>query len=288
MPRAGEHVAVEVSLGHRRAAMGALGVEGDDHAAVTEDDDRCAVDHRAPRVVGDLRDRHHRRPLGWRVPERGVVDAEPGAPQQVTAQVAAHRRCGRAHESERDAAPVAAALALHPRRAVAEQRGRVRRRVHEADAPVRTHLVRPVGRAGGHGRQRREHAPRDQAGGRPARVPSAEQIESERRRPEADREVGEHRVNRVAQPRPAEHVLDGPGADDPGDAFADRARHAVEGRLLAQLLDQAGQRGAGCSEFPVVHRRCAYPVVGTGETWSAPLSVARARAGRRRGAAGTG
>jgi len=74
-------------------------------------------------------------------------------------------------------------------------------------------------------------------------VAAAEQVEERRTRPRTDREVGQQRVQRVAERDAAEEILDRPGPEQPADLLGDRFGGAVEGRELADPVGELTEAG---------------------------------------------
>ena len=173
-----------------------------------------------------------------RLLERRLVDADALRVAQVPAEVAGGAEQAGARQREQLALPPGAALAGGERGA--EQRGRadVERGMDQPDAAdglvadLGVGPLRHAGRGGGRGEQQPQ--PDQPVGGRLAALP-AHPVEQHRAGVRADRQIGEQRVQRVAEPDAAERVLHRPGADGVADDLADHLRGFVE-RLESREL----------------------------------------------------
>jgi hypothetical protein len=172
------------------------------------------------------------------------------------AEVAAEAERRRARDRQCDAAPAVAAPAGEQRRDLQRRRGPVRRRVDGADAPhaVGDRLgVGPVERAGRRGRAVGGEADPDEPLGRGA-VVAAEDVEQERARPGADHDVGQERVQAVAEPRAGERVAHRSrperAADPLGGGLRDRIDGADAADALGQLMESGGAVGHGRPATP--------------------------------------
>src|SRR5579885_1393599 len=160
--------------------------------------------------------------------ERGPVDDYAESVDQLTAQP---RAAGHGHppeRRERDADAAVAAPSGHQRTHVRREREAVDHGVGQADLPGLTDEVRPVGGPGHGGRKRAGDAEPDR---RVGRALEPEQVEEERARPGADRDVGEHRVERVTQPGAVQERLEAPRR------LAAGREHGVD-----RVLERLGQR----------------------------------------------
>jgi hypothetical protein len=171
----------------------------------------------------------------------------------VAAEVPADAQRAGARESQRHPGAAAAGRACGERRGVQAERRHVRERVHGADAPhavARRLGVGPVREAGDSGRRRGEDADGDEAIGAPAPGATADEVEDRRRRPGADGHVSEQWMQTVAEPRPAERVLDGSARDRRAHELADGLGRRVEDAELAEALGEGvqGRTGGGAHE----------------------------------------
>ena len=203
--RADDAAVLDLALVERPAAVRAAVGERVHLALPARDDDPDAVHLGVARLaLGQVGLAQHGRPLVRALLEHRLVDADALRVGEVPAEVAAQARA-----RSRPRAPNSLPDAREPRlRATSEAPKSASAAtfdggVHEPDAAhgVAGRLaVGPVAPAGERGGQRRDDAELDQAvRGGAGRLP-AQPVEQDRARPGADRQVGEERMQRVAEP----------------------------------------------------------------------------------------
>jgi hypothetical protein len=129
-------------------------------------------------------------------------------------------------------------LAHRPRRREERRRGDVEQAVQETGAPRFPLRLAPVGEPGDRGAKRagQPDAHRERRGATPALVAVRRAIERQRRRPCAERKIGEHRMQRMAEPDAVRRVL---------QLLPGRACRLIgAAHRLAQRLGNAIERGA--------------------------------------------
>ena len=244
MPRAFDAAVDELALVQRPAAVVAAVGERVQRAVGAHDHDLDVADGRRHRpVVAEHARVEHRRPVLRPAGERRLVDADAARVRQVAAEPAGRAHGAGAGEAEQHARRVRAAAAGEQRGAVEQDRAAVGGGVHDADPAdllVADLAVGPVRPAGPRRRAGREQADADEPlRGRAAGL-AADEVEDRRARPGPDRDVREQRVQRVAEPRAAERVLDGSGgqelADLAPDGLGGGVEHAERGDLLAERV----------------------------------------------------
>ena len=131
--------------------------------------------------------------------------------------------------------------------------------MHDADAARPALELGPVGEAAERGRKRREDPDPDQIVGRLLDLLAAEHVEQERTRPGTDDDVGQNRMERVAEPRAAEQILrlarlrDEPpnrGLKRPGDGVEDAESLEPPGDRLSWRWSHVRPR----APFPLQNR----------------------------------
>src|SRR3954452_24541946 len=124
----------------------------------------------------------------------------------MAAEVAGDPREQAATEAPRDAGPVAAAPPGPPRHEVRSGDCRVARGMDRSDAAYALVVDgRPVREAGRRGDRHHRHPDADETRGRRTRTPTAHEIEQAGGEPTPEWEVGQQRVERVAQPLAPQH-----------------------------------------------------------------------------------
>ena len=134
MPGTGDHAVFDATLFEPRAAVRAHRAHR--HCAVApphNDDRRVRVHLHARGPVGEARRVAARRPLRNRAVERGAIHADPELADEMTAEVAADGREGRAAHGQTDAGGAVPAPARGPRAGVQRERRRVDERVDRPD-----------------------------------------------------------------------------------------------------------------------------------------------------------
>jgi hypothetical protein len=115
--------------------------------------------------------------------------------------------------------------------------------VRDTDSTSLPPRVHPVGQSGRGSGKRRHDRHTEQRVGRGFRFLPSHHVQDPRARPRADRHVGEHRMQRVPQPRPRQEVLHEPGARQLLRECLERLRPSVERLRVPERLDGGASDG---------------------------------------------
>ncbi len=210
-------------------------MNGVDQLVVLDQQHRGVPDHdprRAPRL--QLRSVHGRDPVGRPRVEDRLIRADASTQRQITAEIAAEAEHRPADAPEDHSSAARSAPAGGQRCRVQPQRQRVAVGVDQAgaaDCVVDGLSVSPVVGTGQCRRTVGGDADGDQSLARRAQFLPTEQIEQRRAGEASDHDVGQHRMNRVAEPRAAQRVLELPA----GQQVPHRP-----GRRLGDLIEKSG------------------------------------------------
>ena len=223
----------------------ALAERVDSTGAPDEDDrDAANVDSSRP-GLGELLFRQHRDeilPLGV----LGVVDADALAVDEMPAEVCRRQREREAETGDTASGRAVTALPKSERDRVERRGGKIQQAMEQADAAILRDGVLPVGDAGDGGADGADEADADRCVGGQIATPitiGPGEIEDGGNRPRAQRDIGEHRMNRVTEPGAVKDITNATaglpaGLVDRDDCALQSVRDGLEPVLTLAPLDR--------------------------------------------------